>query len=90
MCVHIRLVLAGNMNDLINLSADDVCLKISYNIVMLSCRLNVASYREVCNCMSVCVCCCSNRMNDFEKQENFIREILAPAKEFWTSDVCRE
>jgi len=33
---------------------------------------------------------CSNHMNDFEKQENFIREMLLPLKEFWLSDVCRE
>jgi len=29
-------------------------------------------------------------MNNFEKQEIFIKEILHPLREFWMSDICRE
>jgi len=53
-------------------------------------KSNALATRLPSVCVHVCVLLCSNQMNDFEKQENFIREILAPVKEFWTSDVCRE
>ena len=58
-------------------------------LCQLLCCVWWSDLRTCCKSQLLCICC-SNHMNDFERQEVFIREVLVPVREFWMSDICRE